>query len=521
MKNAKSERKRSISDSFGKENILLFVFSFLTAFFVLMVCTKSSFLYPFNDWSDANCIFTVGKAAGNGQVIYRDIADHKGPLLHFIHMLGYFISNDTFIGMFVIEVITGSLFVFFSLKTALLYINKTFALISVPIFMALAFSSIAFCQGDSAEELCLPVFAFSMYILLKAFRSGIYMSGKQLFAVGVLSACVLCIKYTMLGFFFGWIIVPVIWLIKDKKYREILSTFLWIGAGVLTVVIPVLIYFVINGALGDLWEVYFYDNIFLYSKIDNNASVFGKIISVFAAVKQNMYIFALDSKFMSLPIFAGMFGFLFIKGKKQKLALYLCFILTVFTIFGTERYFAYYGVVLSVFSVFGYIALFRFVSFVMNRFDVKSKLENKKMLVMIVPYAAFAVSVGLSVILCFKFSPNAGFMKYSREELPQYKFKEIISREQNPTLLNYGGMDAGFYTVCNIVPNCKYFCSLNLPISDISETQDKYVENGEGMFIVTINSELENVKYELVSTEDFSYEDKAKTYRLYRLKNIA
>ena len=36
MKNAKSERKRSISDSFGKENILLFVFSVLTAFFVLM-----------------------------------------------------------------------------------------------------------------------------------------------------------------------------------------------------------------------------------------------------------------------------------------------------------------------------------------------------------------------------------------------------------------------------------------------------------------------------------------------------
>ena len=37
MKNAKSERKRSISDSFGKENILLFVFSVLTAFFVLML----------------------------------------------------------------------------------------------------------------------------------------------------------------------------------------------------------------------------------------------------------------------------------------------------------------------------------------------------------------------------------------------------------------------------------------------------------------------------------------------------
>lgn len=521
MKNAKSEITKNLLKNWGRENILIFLFSLLTAFLVLMVCTKSSFLYPFNDWVDANCIFTVGKAAANGQVIYRDIVDHKGPLLHFIHMLGYFISNDTFIGMFVIEVITGSLFVFFSLKTSLLYINKTFALIAVPICTAFDFSSLVFFHGDSAEEICLPVFAFSMYILMKAFKNDVYMSGKQLFAVGVLSACVLCIKYTMLGFFFGWIIVPVIWLIKDKKYKEILNTFLWIGAGVFTVVIPVLLYFIVNGALGDLWEVYFYDNMFLYSQIDNNDSVIGKIVSVFAALTRNMYILVFDSKVISLTVFVGLFGFLFIKGKKQKLALYFCFILTIFTIFGTERYLIYYGVVLSVFSVFGYIALFRFVSFMLNKFDVKSKLENKKMLVMIAPYAAFAVSVGLSVILCFKFSPNVGFMKFSREELPQYKFKEIISREQNPTLLNYGGMDAGFYTVCNIVPNCKYFCSLNLPISDISETQDKYVENGEGMFIVTINSELQNGNYEFVSAEDFQYEDKAKTYRLYRLKNIA
>ena len=518
MKNAKSERTKNLFKNLGRENILIFLFSLLTAFLVLMVCTKSSFLYPFNDWVDANSIFTVGKAAANGQVIYRDIVDHKGPLLHFIHMLGYFISNDTFIGMFVIEVITGSLFVLFTLKTALLYINKAFALISVPVCTALAFSSVTFCHGDSAEELCLPVFAFSMYVLLKAFKSGEYMSGKQLFAVGVLSACVLCIKYTMLGFFFGWIIVPVIWLIKDKKYKELFNTFLWIGAGVLTVVIPVVLYFVINGALGDLWEIYFYDNIFLYSKIHYTASMIEKAYNVSVALNQNMYVFALDNKFIFLPIFIGLLAFLFIQGKKQKLALYLCFIFTIFTIFGTERYCSYYGVVLSVFSVFGYIALFRLVSCMLNKFDVKSKLENKKMFVLIAPYAAFVVVAGLSVILCFKFSPNVDFMKFSKDELPQYKFKEIISREQNPTLLNYGGLDAGFYTVCNIVPNCKYFCRLNIPISDIREAQDKYVENGEGMFIVTINSELKNGKYELVSAEDFKFENTPRTYRLYRLK---
>jgi hypothetical protein len=33
----------------------------LAAAVVLAVCSKSSFLYPFYDWVDAYCCFTVGK----------------------------------------------------------------------------------------------------------------------------------------------------------------------------------------------------------------------------------------------------------------------------------------------------------------------------------------------------------------------------------------------------------------------------------------------------------------------------
>ena len=53
---------------------LIFIFSVI----MITICSKSSPLYPMNNWDDANCFFTVGKAVGNGEVMYRDIFEQKG-----------------------------------------------------------------------------------------------------------------------------------------------------------------------------------------------------------------------------------------------------------------------------------------------------------------------------------------------------------------------------------------------------------------------------------------------------------
>lgn len=57
----------------------VFWFCLVVAAGVLAVCTKSSFLYPLNDWVDSNCFYTVGKAMVHGKVLYRDIYEQKGP----------------------------------------------------------------------------------------------------------------------------------------------------------------------------------------------------------------------------------------------------------------------------------------------------------------------------------------------------------------------------------------------------------------------------------------------------------
>jgi len=61
------------------------------------------------------------------------------------------------------------------------------------------------------------------------------------------------------------------------------------------------------------------------------------------------------------------------------------------------------------------------------------------------------------LISSYFISPNTYMLKIKKDDLVQYKFRKIIMKEKNPTILNYGYVDMGFYTVTGIVPNTRYF----------------------------------------------------------------
>ena len=101
--------------------------------------------------------------------------------------------------------------------------------------------------------------------------------------------------------------------------------------------------------------------------------------------------------------------------------------------------------------------------------------------------------------------------------MPQYQFAEIIGQVENATLLNYGFLDGGFYTTAGIIPNCRYFCNLNIKLDEIMETQNKYVDQRLVDFVVTRNEELKSDQYILVATSSMYFEEKTYDYYLYRL----
>ena len=60
------------------------LFCFVVSFIGLMLCSKNSFLYPFNDWVDLNAFFTVGRGIKHGMIPYLDLFEQKGPIIYFL-----------------------------------------------------------------------------------------------------------------------------------------------------------------------------------------------------------------------------------------------------------------------------------------------------------------------------------------------------------------------------------------------------------------------------------------------------
>ena len=65
------------------------------SFIFVAICSKSSFLYPINDWGDVNTYFTIGKGMLAGKVPYRDLYDQKGVVIFALQALGAIISYDS------------------------------------------------------------------------------------------------------------------------------------------------------------------------------------------------------------------------------------------------------------------------------------------------------------------------------------------------------------------------------------------------------------------------------------------
>lgn len=470
------------------------VFLLITAAVTITVCSKSSPLYPLNNWVDANCFFTVGKSMMHGKVLYRDIVEQKGFYLYVLHALGYLMSNTSFFGVYLLEIAAAFAFLVHAYKTALLFCPDADVLYMLPLLAAVIFGTEAFAPGDSAEEFCLPLLAYALFVGAKALRNGETPTNREFFIIGVTSGCVLWIKYTMLGFYLGWFIVPACWMLRGRALKKLASCVASIALGVCAATLPVFLYFAVNGALRDLWQVYFYDNMFVYADMgEANQGVLANVIEYSrAAIHGN--------RAVAGCILLGLTWFGVMK-KGAVLAQMVCSLVCTAVLVFCGGGAPYYALVFAAFAPTALPA----AAWLLTR--VPESIRR---------CCRWACPV-CGVLLAFLLNNNAHMLRYTEADLPQFAFREYIGQVENPTLLNYDFLDGGFYTVCDIVPHCKYFCRLNIQLEEMIQTQDEYVERGLNDFVVTCGREIENGLYDCVA--QFFLEDIG-MYRLYALKTL-
>jgi hypothetical protein len=172
---------------------------------------------------------------------------------------------------------------------------------------------------------------------------------------------------------------------------------------------------------------------------------------------------------------------------------------------GVVQWQPYYALVFSVFSVFGWIAV---IVCTEKYGNVLSRFER------FLPCTALLIAMVLSV-LTGNYTDQIGKEKNT---LVQYQFAEYIEETEDATILNYGFQDSGFYTVCGITPQFKYFTRVNMQLPEAYEQQRELILNGQVDYVITRGFELEGdelTHYDKIMEQEAEYEGICYQYVLY------
>lgn len=435
----------------------------MTAAALLAVCSMCSFLYPLNPWVDVNCFMTVGKGILEGKLPYRDLMEQKGPLLYVLHALAIAIAPGRYWGVYFMEVLlmAGTLLTLW--KTLRLYMPRLPVAAMIPAAAAMIVCR-AFQAGDSAEELCLLPTAAAIFHGLRACRERRSPNARELMLNGVLAGCVLWIKFNLLGFHLGWMaFFAVDALVCEHSLRRTLRMCAQFLAGMALATLPWLIWFGAEGALGDLFGVYFYGNIFGYA-FGEDAQNTNMLRELLKAARQNPM----------LTAWLGIGGLSVLATKRmcvrEKLLLIVGAALMVPAIYGGGGSNKYYYMAFAVFAPFAWLA----TAAVWEKIRWDRWVEGLLSAALLV----------LCVVWALETCSAADSIGWKAEDTAQGQVAAAMAEEEDATLLNVGFLDGGFYYAADAQPGSRWFCQLNYGWRESGAEHAELLKNAQADYAI-------------------------------------
>lgn len=474
----------------------MLLYCLFVSFCFITICSKSSFLYPLNNGSDIQCFFTVGKGMMNGLVPYRDLVEQKGPLLYFLYGLASLVSSQSFFGVYLLEILSYAGFLFFSYKIFTLFFKPSVSscfYIAAPLMALVSFTSPSFFHGGETEEYLLPLLAFTLYILLRYCREEYPkkpMPLSWLVLTGICAGCVLWMKFSLLGFWLGFMAVVAFALLFTQGIgRAVISCLVFLG-GMAATALPWLAYFGAHSALDDLIEVYFYNNIFGYSAQMTMAQRMISIGQVFLRMSRR-------TPWLLGVVVAGIAGFLVLRKLHKNwvgaVSPLLCAALLALGLYWGGRSYTYYFFIFAGFTSLAAVVATQLIASLCGRL-AKGKKQRASGPGRRLPALAAVLTITLTGVSYF-FCENTYLLGVPKEECAQYSFADIIHEKEDATLLNYGFLDAGFYYAADIQPVNAYFCLLNIPDENLPEmrAQQRQIvrERGVDFLVLMLNAKTD------------------------------
>lgn len=226
-------------NTFQKAWVFLLLFLSISVFFF------RSALLPYHHIPmhiDSQVYIYAAQQILEGKILYKDIFDHKGPVMYVLECIGLFFCKNNFIPLWLWQNLFLSTctmpIVWFSINKYGKWVT------AIALLFLFAFMRSYYTIGDNIPE----VFAIGFLMLLCYFFQKIKdeeQTKKSFFFMGVISACLFLIKANFILYAFPVYVFCLYIIVHHRNFYYLLI----IALGFLVAIVPFAIYFLYHGAV--------------------------------------------------------------------------------------------------------------------------------------------------------------------------------------------------------------------------------------------------------------------------------
>lgn len=265
-----------------KNNIIYIYTGLIAIISMLFISSTTSPLYNVLGEHDSSIFLYIGKMISQGESLYVDIFDHKGPILFFLNAFPQLIFNSP-LSVWILQTIMMGISLYLIMEIGRMLTGKYNFIL--PIFYIL-FAFFTFEGGNLSEEYSNFFVWISIYVFIYYFKYKYSkLSTQGAFIIGLCFAIITFIRINNAAILVSIIIGMFIYYIRDKKYKELFSAIKLFLIGFIVVTLPIFLYFIMNSSFYE-----FIDATFLFNFKYKGIGIVQGVLKLFTYSKIHMLI---------------------------------------------------------------------------------------------------------------------------------------------------------------------------------------------------------------------------------------